>query len=97
MLTFEQFGHTFKSARSIIQECFFEVDTDEIVFNEVDGKLHVIIFINGTDLNTKSFDDALKILQMPENLGDSIDVEEFKKDSYIKMVIDEKILETRRK
>lgn len=94
MMTFEQYGHSFKSARSMIITAFGDlIPSDEIVFNEIDGQLHVIIYCKGVDLDTHIIEDIIDLLQAPDCLGDSIQFEEIRVPYYIKLIVDQKLLE----
>jgi len=87
----ENYGHTFKSARSLINSAFETLPTDEIVFNEVGDKLHVIIYASAIEID--ELEVALASLQSEEILGKSIEVDEVVGHAYVKLIVDEKLLE----
>lgn len=90
-LQLEQYGYSFNSVKEVINAAFEKLPTDEIVFNEVDGLLHVIVFTADLDIDEANL--AITSLQDPQILGDSIEVDEIKPQYYIKLVINQKLLE----
>lgn len=92
-LYLEQYGYNFINVKEVIINAFENLATEEIVFNEVDGQLHAIIFT--ADLDITEANIAITALQDPDILGDSIEVAEIKPKHYIKLIIDQKILESR--
>jgi hypothetical protein len=91
MLTFEQYGHTYKSAKSLILSAFENLPTDEIVFQEVGDKLHVLIYAAAADVNDVTV--AMASLQDPDILGDSIEVQSTKGPTHFLLHVDQKLLE----
>lgn len=91
MKTFEQYNHTVKSAKSLILSAFEKVDSNDIDFNYVNGQLHVIVYAK--DIEIDEIKVAMETLQDKEVLGDSIEIIKIKPKEYIKIVVDERMLE----
>lgn len=94
MKTLEQYNHTIKSAKSIIISAFENVPIGDIDFNYVNGKLHAIVYLSDK-VTHDELEVAMQSLQDEEVLGSSIEIEKIKPQSHIKIVVDEKLLESK--
>lgn len=94
MKTFEQYHHTVKSAKSLIVSAFENVPVEDIDFNYVNGKLHAIVYLSDK-VTHDELEVAMSSLQDEEVLGSSVEIEKIKPQSHIKIVVDEKLLESK--